>query len=285
MRRTLLFVMAGAFVLGMTSGCSLFKKEAKADVVENASTTASHGKKKEDNRIKLSKKILDGEWTIAEVGGKKVTGEERPYINFSTSENRIYGSNGCNIINGGFQVEPGNLLSFGEIISTMKACADAPFETAINQGLSKVYSYAVEKRGHEYYLNLYDAGHHKLMVLRKHNMDYLNGAWRVEAVNNKDINRDDVELVIDIPELKLHGNSGCNILNGALWIDPDKTNSIQFQQIATTRMMCDEASMDIERSLLVALEEVESAKKKSNKVFMYDKDGHEVIELEKIPDK
>ncbi|WP_290394654.1 META domain-containing protein, partial [Muribaculum intestinale] len=42
---------------------------------------------------------LEGEWNVWTVGGKKVTGENRPYINFSLSEGRIYGNNGCNTVN------------------------------------------------------------------------------------------------------------------------------------------------------------------------------------------
>lgn len=235
--------------------------------------------------MKLSKRILDGEWTIAEVNGSKVTGEERPYVTFSTVENRIYGSNGCNVINGDFQVEGDNGLSFGNIITSMKACADAPFQYEITDGLGRVSSYSVEKRGHEYYLNLFNPANHRVMTLRKHNMDYLNGAWRVASIGGRTIHGDDLHFVIDIPELRLHGNTGCNILNGTLSIDPDKSNSIQFQQLITTRMKGTDKEMEVERALLIALEEVESAKRGSRGVTMYDIHGREVLSLHKIDDK
>ena len=50
---------------------------------------------------------LEGEWNVWTVGGKKVTGENRPYINFSLSEGRIYGNNGCNTVNGDFTTGQG----------------------------------------------------------------------------------------------------------------------------------------------------------------------------------
>lgn len=234
--------------------------------------------------LTLSEQILDGEWTIAEVNGRKVTGEERPYLTFSTSEGRIYGSNGCNIINGSYSVGDDSMVTFGDLITTQRACADAPFEYEINQALDKVATYSINKKGNEYYLSLLDKNKHRIMTLRKHNMDFLNGAWQVKNIKGKKIENENIQLVIDIPELKIHGNTGCNILNGSLWIDPDKTYSIQFQQIASTRMRCDEAIMKIETALLVALEEVESARKDDGKVKMYDKEGNKILELTSISD-
>lgn len=281
MRQYAIIVSIAATATVLAS-CSMLKKgEKKAPEPQPPIATATH----EDHRMKLSKRILDGEWTIAEVNGSKVTGEERPYVTFSTVENRIYGSNGCNVINGDFQVEGNNGLSFENIITSMKACADAPFQYEITDGLGRVSSYSVEKRGHEYYLNLFNPSNHRIMTLRKHNMDYLNGAWRVASIGGRTVHGDDLHFVIDIPELRLHGNTGCNILNGTLSIDPDKSNSIQFQQLITTRMKGTDKEMEIERALLIALEEVESAKRGSRGVTMYDIHGREVLSLHKIDDK
>lgn len=285
----IIYSLSTAVVAMAVTGCSVFKSNTTAVTGDDAvktSTSAANPKKasssKNRHQMTLSNQMLDGEWTISEVNGRKVTGEERPYMTFSTSEGRIYGSNGCNIINGDYNIsDSGNALTFTNVITTQRACADAPFEYEINQALDKVKSYSVEKKGNEYYLNLLN-GNHRVMVLRKHNMDFLNGVWKVKNIKGKKVDNENVRLVIDIPELKLHGNTGCNILNGSLWIDPDKTSSIQFQQIATTRMMCDEKSRKVETSLLVALEEVESARKDGEKVKMYDKDGNKIIELTEI---
>ncbi|MCM1518380.1 MAG: META domain-containing protein [Pseudoflavonifractor sp.] len=283
--RTSFRILTLAALLSLAASCSILKKsDAKDKAAENTESRLTPAVS-DDRYMKLSKRLLDGEWTIAEVNDRKVTGEERPYITFSTADNRVYGSNGCNIINGSFAVEGEKGLRFGDIITGMRACADAPFEYEINDGLAHIDSYAVEKRGHEYYLNLYDKSRRKVMTLRKHNMDYLNGAWRVGAINGKAVRSDEVQFVIDIPELKLHGNTGCNVLNGSIYIDPDKTNSIQFQDIATTRMRGSDVEMDVERELLIALEEVESARKTSRGVTMYDNHGHEVLSLHKIDDK
>ncbi len=292
-----IYSLSAITVMFAMTGCSIFKSnttqvsgddatrtstEVTSTTTSDRQTTTSQHQSSKKHQMTLSDQILDGEWTIAEVNGRKVTGEERPYITFSTSEGRIYGSNGCNIINGDYQVADGsNALSFANVLTTQKACADAPFEYEINQALAKINSYSVEKQCNEYYLSLL-SGNHRVMVLRKHNMDFLNGAWQVRNIKGKKVDNENVQLVIDIPELKLHGNTGCNILNGSLWIDPDKTYSIQFQQIATTRMMCDEKTRKIETSLLVALEEVESARKEGDKIKMFDKEGNKILELTAI---
>lgn len=236
---------------------------------------------KQHYAVAISDNILNGEWTVAEVNGAKVTGEEnRPYINFSVAEKRFYGSNGCNILNGDFVVK-GTELSFENVIATQRACHEAPFEYEINYTIGQVKTYMVDRIGNEYYLSLFDTNKVQVMVLRKHNMDYLNGAWQVMTIDNESCDAEGVQMVIDIPELKLHGNTSCNIVNGQLLIDPDKENSIQFHQLISTLKSCPNQS--VETSFLVALEKVESAKKgEGDTVLMYDKNGTIVLVLKRI---
>lgn len=272
-----------AIATAFSTSCSVFNKNKstanttapKTETVKSPVSTGSQASVPVEN--------LGGEWTIYTVRGKKVTGENRPYINFSMDDHRIYGSNGCNIINGDFATPSGTSLKISNVISTMMACPDAKFEQAINKGLDAVCSYSIVKKGHEFYLDLKNSNGVTVMTLRKHNMDFLNGTWEVKSINGKEYNNPDMEMVIDIQEQKLHGNSGCNIMNGSLSINPDKSNSIQFLDIATTRMMCPEANMKAETALLVALESVEYAKKgKNDTVIMSDKNDQPIIILKKV---
>ena len=72
--------------------------------------------------------------------------------------------------------------------------------------------------------------------------DFLNGAWNVIEIAGQQIDNQDMQLVFDIAEMKVHGNTGCNILNGSLETDLETANTISFQGIATTRMACPDAS-------------------------------------------
>lgn len=260
----------------MATSCSIFKSHKQA-VEEVTETVADDNDKKPTYKADA----ISGEWNVFSVNGKKVTGEERPYINFNMEDHRLYGSNGCNIINGDFSANDDSSIEIGNVISTMMACPDAPFESDINQALGNARYFSISKQGHEYYLVLMDSTHKSLMTLRRHNMDFLNGSWKVEEINGHDNDNEDVQMVIDIFEQRVHGNTGCNILNGELLIDPDKSNSIQFSNLATTRMMCPD--MKTETAFLVALESVEFAKKgKGNTVVMTDKNNKPMLRLKKL---
>lgn len=263
------------------SSCSVFKTEKKTISVPTESTTQVG---KTGTTVKhADASHLDGEWTVWTVGGKKVTGEERPYINFSVAEGRVYGNNGCNVINGDFTVGEGQSLRITNTISTMMSCGNALFEDAINKAIDKVRYFSVSRRGHESYLDLLSESKSTIMVLRRHNMEFLNGAWTPTEINGKANTNEDVRMVIDIAELKVHGRTGCNIMNGSLLIDPDKDNSVQFLDIATTRMMCSEENMATETALLVALESVEHAKAgKNGTVVMTDKNDKIILTLKAI---
>lgn len=225
--------------------------------------------------------LLNGEWTIYDVYGEKVTGEERPYIDIVNDEGRFYGSNGCNILNGSVITAGDNGIVFTNVLSTKKYCHDAQFEYKINVTLDAVRSYTINQYGHEYYLDLKNSSGQVVMVLRRHNMDFLNGAWRVTSINGKHNANEGVEFVIDIPSGTIHGNTGCNILNGDLTIDPDKAHAIQFNHLATTRMMCPD--YETEMALTVALEEVQTAYADGNDAaVMYNGRGKEVLRLQRI---
>jgi len=224
---------------------------------------------------------LNGEWNIDNVNGHEVTGEERPMLNFDLAQGLVYGNNGCNIINGTIITGEGNRLSFDNMLSTQKYCADAQFEHLINTTLDRVHSYKISRYGHENYLDLFNDRGHLIMVLRKHNMDFLNGAWRVTAINGEPNSNEAVRFVIDLPEKKLHGNAGCNIVNGMISVDPDVSNSLQFSNLATTRMMCPDIAT--ETDVLVALEETEKAFAKSDDTVTFvNHAGKPVLTLVRI---
>ena len=176
--------------------------------------------------------------------------------------NRMYGSNGCNIINADISVKAPSSVSIENMVSTMKACADAPFEYLINLALADVKSYSARQEGPDTYLDLKAQNGSTLITLRRHNMEFLNGPWAITSLNSTAMpaegSEDAATIVVDIPQLRIHGNAGCNIFNGNLFIDPDKERSMQFTDIITTRMACAPDSRETE--LLLALEAVESAR-------------------------
>ena len=225
---------------------------------------------------------INGEWTIFKVRGNIVGGEERPYVNFDLAAKRFYGSNGCNYINGDLRLDGHLQIALENIITSMKMCQDAEYEYLINLALSDVRLFAVRPDGSETYLDMKGDDGNTILILRRHNMDFLNGAWLITGVNGAEISGgDDATLTINIPDLKIHGSTGCNIYNGELFIDPDKRRSMQFARITTTRMACPD--QDRETEILLALEEVEHARlTEKDRVEMYGKDGRLLLTLSRL---
>ena len=292
--RKFTFLSISIMLTLFATSCSIFNTTSKSTGVtatkttgEDNSTTGSNSSTQLQPQTpylqSATTDYLAGEWTIYSVGGNKLTGESRPYINFDNENHRFYGSNGCNIINGNYAEGSHASLKLSNIISTMMSCPDADYEQAINNALDAVSSYTLLKKGNEYYLDLKNDKKVSIMMLRKHNMDFLNGTWQVSDINGVTYNNADLEMVIDTNELKLHGNTGCNIVNGSVYIDPDKSNSVQFLNLITTRMGCSEEKLKAETAMLVALESVEYAKRgRNNTVVMYDKGDHAIMVLKKV---
>lgn len=63
-----------------------------------------------------------------------------------------------------------------DFISTMKMCDGANYEMGMNLALNDVTNYKIEKAGLEYLLYFQTASGKNLMVLRKFESDYINGA-------------------------------------------------------------------------------------------------------------
>ncbi|MDE6048482.1 MAG: META domain-containing protein [Paramuribaculum sp.] len=263
MKQTYIILSAAIIALAST-GCSVidkFMNKTPAPTIDK--TTGEVVVAKPTQTVSAIDNIIYGEWTVSNVNGQGVTGDERPYVVFDTTgvnpfDVRIYADNGCNILNGVMAITPGGeMKKASEFLSTMKYCPDAPYEIGINMAFETVKKFNIEKIGNDYLLYMKNSSGTNVMILRKSDISFINGAWQITKLGNKEISPEsEMKLVIDVPELKVHGNTGCNILNGNLLIDPDKQNSLQFKDIATTRMMCPDA--ETEQDFLIALEQVET---------------------------
>ena len=254
------------------------KKKGKNDRDKNSDLKAERG------GVKPSKEQLcGGEWTVASVGEIKIETEENvPYVNFAP-DGRFYASDGCNVINGDYVLRTDGFLSFANVLSTMKYCHDMEYSTLISNIFGeKRYSVDFRRIGQDSYLYIQSSAGKTLMTLRRHNMEFLNGNWRVTAIDGQPIDDEEANVFIDIAELKIHGNTGCNYFNGAIYIDPARTNAIDFSDMGVTRMACHKAEQ--EQKMLVALEETRTAiAGNDDTVLLMNKSGREVLTLKRIP--
>lgn len=297
-------IMSAALVLAMAS-CSASKRAGKTPDQSGVKTESPASQKQEPaqpaqtrqepdniagtpvNRSASSGSAtsvlagkLNGEWVIMEAGKYKISREDdMPYINFSESDGKFYASNGCNIVNGNFLFGGADKITFSNVISTRMYCPDVKFDSAINAVLADgvTVTASVETKGNEAYLYLSDDAGARLMTLRKHNLEALNGQWKFTQLDGQKVDVEGVDIFFDIPEQKVHGNTGCNYFNGGIMIDPQKPNSISFAQMAVTMRMCENS--DTERKMLVALEETSTYSVNGKTLHLYNDKGQEVAAL------
>ncbi len=234
-------------------------------------------------------KSISGEWAVVEINGRELTvnGDNRPTFTFTAAPD-VAGAvslivfNGCNYLNGTFLVGEKKLVPQSELISSLMACHDAPYEYEINQALARVTDYSVERTGGISTLRLMDDTGRAVLVLRNHTLGYLNGAWKVLRIDNRTVpSTASVDVVIDIQSRTIHGNAGCNLLNGEILLNLDVPAGIEFGKLRTTRMTCPD--IETEQHFLVALEQVKAAANvDADHASLLNDKGEVIVSLERI---
>lgn len=227
---------------------------------------------------------ISGEWTIIKAGGQDIHLDDgMPYLIFSDAEGRFYASNGCNYLNGDYSYTPGDgEICFSNVVSTMADCPDIDFETSISVVLNEgvCVKSIIADEGRETYMSLLSNSGDNLLTLRRHNLEVANGQWDVVSIDGANINSDELNIFLDIPELKIHGNTGCNFFNGSIEIDPEEPSAIAFTQMGVTMRMCENS--ELERKMLVALEQTTSYSIKDHDILVLkDITGKEVMKLKR----
>ena len=102
-------------------------------------------------------------------------------------------------------------------------------------------------------------------------------------VNNESIPTDMENqpfIEFDIKTKRIHGNAGCNIMNGEFQVDANNPSFISFPGVITTMMSCPD--MDIESKILNAVNSVQSFAKVAGGVGFYNGEGQLVLVIEKL---
>lgn len=278
------FIPALAIMALTTTGCGVLRNSSDKEKTSQT-TPASKVESVEVTPVEDILKSFDGEWSIVEVNGENVVvnGENHPQITFTIEQATpgmvsVIGFNGCNYLNGAWNIKGSKIVPAGEFISTLKACDDAPYEFAVNQALSQADSYQFTDPSN---MVLLSSTARPLMKLRRHDLAFLNGAWRVTEIEGAPITAN-VKIVIDVDEHRIHGNAGCNILNGDITINLDKGNGIEFKNLATSRMTCPDIAT--EQAFLLALESVHNAAKGTtpDTALLKNAAGQTIISLKRL---
>lgn len=282
MKSTYLSVAAAVAVV-MASGCNSAKQQV---MVTDTGMEKAETLSRTENTMQ---KVLLGTWTATDVNGVAVQGLDRPYVEFGEDPVnplgvKCYAYDGCNYLNGNYTVTPGGEMRRStELVSTMRMCEGAVYEMEFKLALNNVSSYSIEKAGEGYTLRMMDSAGKPILTLSKFESEILNGAWDVVSISGKSVDNDlKIRLVFDLAEHSIHGNAGCNTLNGKLTVDPAVSNSVLISDVVTTRMTC--PAIATEQSLLRALETVATVipGPSANSAVLRNAEGNEAVLLKRV---
>lgn len=274
-------VMAAAL-----SGCN------SSQAITTANSAAVEAKPVQQMQRSQVIQNIAGDWGVMEVGGvavSDVTPETFPYLSLSPNELNpgsavdFCAYNGCNIINGTFTLNGNQVQKTGEYASTMQMCPDAKYEMAMATALEQMRQIKLERLNNEWFMYLQNNEGQTLMALRKHNLNFLSGAWRITKINGKSIPKDaGIQMVVDLANYKIHGNAGCNVLNGTISVNMEIENGVKFGNLATTRMAC--PNLDLEQQFLQALGETVAAlpTDKDNTALLRNTQDETVIQMTRM---
>lgn len=228
---------------------------------------------------------LTGEWNIVTVCGEKMEAKQIPFIGLDTEVKRIYGSTGCNRMMGEFDWDSTHVgkIHFGQVAATRRMCPNMEVEKKILGALNRVAGYEEAESG----VVLTDEKGKAVIVLEKRvqaaaTLNDLAGEWIISELNGEAVKKMDKTpfLAFNIDEKRVHGNAGCNIINGGFSQEEGNTASLKFSQMISTMMACPD--MEVESQVLKALDAVRSFKMNQDKsVSLLDENGNAVLSLVK----
>ena len=284
MKKYIIVVLLMAFLMAPANMDARKKKDKKLEKrgvnVESVVTDVEQPKR--ELAITNPAQQLYGEWDIVMLRNKKkVYTLERAYVYLDfAGGNKVYGNNGCNTINGTFQLS-GNNLKFNDFISTSESCHNVTSEKSIMHALADTRRYSLLAQYNAQYLNLMNSKGNVIMVLKRHNLDALNGAWLIKEMDSENVSEKNMRVVIDAVMQTIHGDTGCNIINGIITLDPAKDMAIQFEDLHSSEHDCQDIAD--ETALLLALERTESCKRiNDHEMALLDNKGAIVIVLQRI---
>ncbi len=231
---------------------------------------------------------LSGEWNIIEINGSAVVpapDQEFPFIGFDTKNGKVYGNSGCNRLMGSFDVNsiPGQ-INLGALGSTRMMCPDMTVESNVLAALGQVKKYKQLGKGN---MALCGSSNRPLIVLQKKEasskLSDLNGEWMISEAGGEAIPsgmEKQPNIVFDVAQKRLHGNAGCNIINGSFEVDDANPVAISFSRVISTMMACPD--LEVEGRVMKSLNAARSFGKLANgDMGFYDADNNLVMVLAK----
>lgn len=201
--------------------------------------------------------IANQKWTLSKINGQAVN-SDRAFIKLDDKGNKFNGSGGCNGIFGTFKYDPkSRSLTFGNIASTMMACADekvnkleADFTKALADQTFKMESSGTTLafyKGKEKVLEFRTEANNKNDI-----WSYIGkNRWKLIQMEGVTQENSPVTISFNLADRRFSGNSGCNNYFGTYEAG---SSTIDFGPAASTRRACmDQTLSELERKFLSIL--------------------------------
>lgn len=231
---------------------------------------------------------IDGAWNIIEINGTAVVpapGQMFPSIGFDAATGRVFGNAGCNRLIGSFEPEAeAGAIDLSRLGTTRMMCPDMTVEQNVLNALAQVKHYVRLGEGH---IGLCGKSLKRpILVLQRKAPDMtvadLAGRWKIVEAGGVAV-PDSLEnppfLEFDVEQKQVHGQAGCNLVNGAFQTEEGVAVSIAFPQLISTMMACPD--MQVEDRVKQALNETRTFSRLSEEgnVGFFDGQGTLVMTL------
>ncbi len=213
-------------------------------------------------------------WALTAINGKPVV-STKAYIEIDKEKGRFTGSTGCNRMFGG--IAANERLKFGAVGMTRMACLEgdvSKVESEFMAALAKV----TEIREGGATLEMLDGSSVLLSFKSSTTSSEIKLAdkkWILESIKGNGIKlTSELPFVnFDTKEMRLSGNTGCNVFGGGFTITGNKFDASQM--MSTLRACEEEDRMTIERRVLDGVEKADSFEIKGGKLTFFE--GRELL--------
>ncbi|WP_321516273.1 META domain-containing protein [Marinifilum fragile] len=219
---------------------------------------------------------LNGEWTLIKLNDAPLNRMVAiPTMTINLSNNLVSANGGCNNFRGRIQSLTSSKISLGAVAGTKRACIKKNIEPEFIKALNSIATYQIKGET----LIFYNENGNKILDFirgqgNKPN-SRLHDIWITTRINQNPINRMSPvpRLEINLSEMKIMGNDGCNDFTGE--IEEVSTKQLKIVNIASTNKMC--RNMETAQSFNKALNQVYYYKLDGLNLILFNNENKEVL--------
>lgn len=243
-------------------------------------TTKTNTDKTNPKMEATSATLLEGSWKLDFIDETASQGKDlktlfpgkTPGLTFDANQKRVHGNDGCNNINGTYEIKNGNEIKIGDkLASTLMAC-DGVSDRAFYDALTRTNKF--DSNGNQLVFLTDD-----VVVMRfiKQNTT-LEGTWVLEKIQTKDRSAKTIDMrfpmkkpTLTFENQRVSGNTGCNNLSASY---KATENTLEISGAAITRMMCEGVEEHVFTS---ALEQVRKYRFEEGKLILSSEDNLDLM--------